>query len=107
MTPPGISVVLAARVACNEMSFAYVAVGVPHRFIGDGWDLAPLVLAIALVVLLRFARFPLRAPTLIGAVLGGLLLDLLTDSFDVSVAMAIAVLVLAFTIVALARIPGG
>ena len=98
---------LEVRVAFNEMFFASVAVGVPHRFIGDGWDPAPLVLAIALVALLRFARFPLRAPTLIGAVLGGLLLDLLTDSFDVSVATAIAFLALAFAIVALVRIPAG
>jgi len=89
------------------MSLASVAVGVPHRFMGDGWDPAPLVLTIALVVLLRFARFPLRAPTLIGAVLGGLLLDLLTDSFDISVATAVAVLALPFAIVALARIPAG
>jgi hypothetical protein len=87
------------------MSLPSVAVGVPHRFIGDGWDPTPLMLALALVVLLRFARFPLRPPTLIGAVLGGLLLDLLTDSFDVSVATAVAVLALASAIVALARIP--
>jgi hypothetical protein len=87
------------------MSFAPVAVGVPFRFMGDGWDPAPLVLTIALVVLLRLAGLSLRVPVLVGAVLGGLVLDLLTDAIDLSLATAIAVLALACTIVALARIP--
>jgi hypothetical protein len=86
-------------------SFAAVALGVPFRFMGDGWDPAPLVLAIALVILLRLAGLPIRVPVLVGAVLGGLVLDLLTDAFDLSPATAIAILALAFAIVALARIP--
>jgi hypothetical protein len=72
---------------------------------GDGWDPAPLVLAIAIVILLRLTGLPIRVPVLVGAVLGGLVLDLLTDAFDLSLATAIAILALAFAIVALARIP--
>jgi hypothetical protein len=87
------------------MSFAPVAVGVPHRFMGDGWDPAPIALAIALIVLLRWAKVPLRVPALVGAALGGLFLDLFTDTFDVSLATAMAVVVLAFAFVALVRIP--
>ncbi|HEX5936136.1 MAG TPA: hypothetical protein VFZ75_00375 [Actinomycetota bacterium] len=85
-------------------SFPTIGVGVPYRFVGDGWDVGPLVLAIALVALLHLARFRLRAPTLAGAALGGLIIDHLTDAFDVSIATAMATLTLAFTIVALARI---
>jgi hypothetical protein len=87
------------------LSFVATAVGVPYRFIGDGWDAAPLVFAIALVAFLRLAGFPLGTRGLVAAVLGGLLLDLLTDALDVSLATATAVIGLAFAIVALARIP--
>jgi hypothetical protein len=87
------------------MSIPSVAVGVPYRFIGDSWDPAPLVIAVALVALLRLAGLPIRAPALVAAVLGGLLLDLVTDVFHVSLATAIAVVALAFAIVALERIP--
>jgi hypothetical protein len=87
------------------MSFAPVAVGVPHRFVGDGWDPAPLILTIGLVVLIRLAGLPLRLPSLVGALVGGLLIDLVTDVYHVSPVTAIAVLALPAAIVALARIP--
>lgn len=86
-------------------AYDVVAVGVPHRFVGDGWDPAPLILAIVLVVLLRLARLPLRLPSIVGAMVGGLVLDLVTDVYDVSPATAIAVLALPVALVALARIP--
>ena len=82
-----------------------IGLGVPYRFVGDGWDVGPLVLAIAVVALLRLARVRLRAPALAGAALGALIIDHLADAFDVSIVTAIALLTLAFAIVALARIP--
>jgi hypothetical protein len=85
-------------------AFATVGVGVPYRFVGDGWDPAPLVLAIAMVALLRLARFRLRPPALAGVVLAALIVDHMTDAYDVSVATAIAILTLVFGMLALARI---
>ena len=88
------------------MSFATIAVGVPHRFVGGGWDPAPLLLAIAAIVLLRLARVPLGLlPALGVAVVCGVLLDLVTDVFGVSPATTVAVLAMPVAIVALARIP--
>ena len=82
-----------------------IGLGVPYRFVGDGWDPSPLILAIAIVALLRLARFRLRPPILAGAALAALIVDHLADAFDVSIVTAIAMLTLTFAIVALARIP--
>ena len=82
-----------------------IGLGVPYRFVGDGWDVGPLVLTIALVALLGLARIRLRVPVLAGAALGALIIDHLTDAFGVSIVTAIALLTLVFAIVALARIP--
>jgi hypothetical protein len=80
-----------------------VAVGGPHIVTGEGWDAAPLLLAVLLVVLLRWIAVPVRLPTVIAAVFAGLLLDLVSDVFRVSIFTVIALLLLAFTLVSLRR----
>jgi hypothetical protein len=87
------------------MSLSAIGVGVPHRFIGEGWDPAHLVFAIVLVLLARAIGLPLRPPVLVGAVVGGLLLDLVADVLDMSAATAIAIVILPVAIVALLRFP--
>jgi hypothetical protein len=82
-----------------------LAVGGPNLVSGDGWDPAPLALMVMLVALMRWARIPLRVPALLSAVAGGLIVDLLTDTLDVSFLTASALLTLAFAFVALRRIP--
>jgi hypothetical protein len=86
-------------------ALASVGVGVPYRFVGDDWDVTLLVLVIAMVALLRMARFRLRPPALAGAALAALIVDHIADAYDVSPATAIAILTLVFGMVALARIP--
>ena len=82
-----------------------IAVGGPRLGAPNaGWDVAPLALAVTLVVLLWWIGIPLRGPVLLSAFLGGLLLDLGVDALGLSLATAIAVMVLTFTIVALRRI---
>jgi hypothetical protein len=87
------------------MPLATIAVGVPHRFVGDGWDPAPLLLAFAMLVLLRLARVPLGPRSLGAALVGGLLLDLVTDVFGVSPGTVVGALALPVAVVALARTP--
>ena len=87
------------------MSFPVIGVGVPHRFVGEGWDPAHLVFAVVLVLLARATGVPLRPPVVFGAVVAGLLLDLVADVLDVSAATAIALVILPFAIVALLRSP--
>jgi hypothetical protein len=81
------------------------AVGGPHLVTGIGWDPAPLILAAAIAAVLHRGGVPLGLPTLIAALLGGLALDLLTDVFTVSLAVVIAILMLAFSVVSLKRRP--
>ena len=81
------------------------AVGGPHLVTGIGWDPAPLILAVGIAAILRRAGVPLGLPTLLAALIGGLVLDLLTDVFQISLAVAIATLVLVFSMVGLKRGP--
>jgi hypothetical protein len=82
-----------------------IAVGGPHVFTGDGWDPAPLILAVTLAALLRWSGIPLRGPVLLWALLSGLLLDLVADAFDLSIGTVIAVVAIAIAIVTLRRLP--
>ena len=82
---------------------AAVAVGGPNLVFGKGWDVAPVLLVAALLVLMRWARIPLRAPAILSAVAAGLLLDPLTDAYRVSLLTTLSVLTLFFGIVALRR----
>jgi hypothetical protein len=84
---------------------ATVAVGGPNLVSGDGWDVAPLVLVVALLILMRWAQIPLRAPAVCSAIAGGVLLDVLTDVSRVSFPITLALLTLVFGVVALKRIP--
>jgi hypothetical protein len=84
---------------------AYLAVGGPNLVSGQGWDVAPLVLVGALLLLMRWARIPLHAPAVCSAVAGGVLLDPLIDASGTSFPFALAVLTLTFGIVALRRTP--
>jgi hypothetical protein len=54
---------------------AAVAVGGPNLVSGEGWDVAPLLLVAALLLLMRWARIPVRLPAILVAVVAGLLLD--------------------------------
>jgi hypothetical protein len=80
-----------------------LAVGGPGPVLGQGWDAAPILLSVTLVVLMRWARIPLRFTSLMAAVLGGLLLDLVTDALRMSLLTTIAVMCLIFVLVALRR----
>jgi uncharacterized membrane-anchored protein len=84
---------------------ATVAVGgMPPALTPGGWDGAPLVLTISLILLLRWARFHLRFGVLVGvALLGGLAIDLIDDAIGISLATAVALLALTFTVVAVWR----
>ena len=80
------------------------AVGGPGPTLGMGWDAAPLVLAVWLAVLMRWARLPLRVGRLLSlALLGGLALDLVDDAVGLSLATTVAVLGLGFAVVAARR----
>ena len=85
---------------------AALAVGGPNLVSGEGWDVAPLLFVVALLFLMRWARIPLRLPAIIVVVTVGLLLDPLTDAYNVSLLTTMASLVLIFGIVALRRTPG-
>jgi hypothetical protein len=82
---------------------AAVAVGGPSLVSGEGWDLTPVLLFVAVLLLMRWARIPLRAPTILSAAAVGLLLDPLTDAYRVSLLTTLSVLTLSFGIVALRR----
>jgi hypothetical protein len=82
---------------------ATLAVGGPGPTLGQGWDAAPLILTVTLLVLMWWARIPVRPASLLGAVAAGLILDLATDALHVSLLTAIAVLSLIFAFVALQR----
>jgi hypothetical protein len=62
------------------------------------------VLAVWLVVLMRWARLPLRIGTLLSiALIGGIALDLVGDAVGLSLVTTLAVLGLGFAIVAMRR----
>jgi hypothetical protein len=82
---------------------ATVAVGGPNLVSGEGWDVAPVLFVVALLVLMRWAQIPSRTRAIISAVAAGLLLDLLTDAYDVSLLTALSILTLVFGVVALRR----
>jgi hypothetical protein len=82
---------------------AVVAVGGPNLVYGEGWDLAPVLLFVAVLLLMRWARIPLRAAAILTAVAAGLLLDPLMDAYRVSLLTTLSVLTLSFGIVALRR----
>jgi hypothetical protein len=83
----------------------HLGVGGPNLVSGEGWDVAPLVLMITLITLMRWAQIPLRATVVCSAIAGGLLLDVLTDASRVPLTVTLAVLTLVFGVVALKRIP--
>ena len=87
------------------MELIFLAVGGPGPTISGGWDAAPLVLIVTLIVLMRWAGIHLRARTLACAVAGGLLIDLLTDAVHVSFLTTLALLTLVFAVIALGRMP--
>ena len=82
-----------------------LAVGGPNLVSGEGWDVAPLVLMVTFIVLMRWARIPLRPIVLLYAFLAGLLVDVFTDASGASLPITVAILTLVFGLVALRRIP--
>jgi hypothetical protein len=82
-----------------------LAVGGPGPVIAGGWDAAPLVLIVTLLVLMRWAGIRLHARTLVVAVAGGLLIDLVTDAVDLPFLTTLALLTLVFALIALRRMP--
>jgi hypothetical protein len=83
---------------------APLGVGGPGPVLDQGWDVAPLVFAVVLVLLVRWARIPLRGGALLAAaLLGGVALDLIGDVARLPVATTVAVLALGFAVVALKR----
>lgn len=84
-----------------------LAVGGPGPILGQGWDAAPILMMVTLVMLMRWARVRLSVVSLLGAVLGGLVLDLATDGLHVSLLTTIAVMCLVFAMIALQRTRAG
>jgi hypothetical protein len=84
---------------------ATLAVGGPNLVSGQGWDLAPFVIVGTLLLLMRWTRIPMRTPAVGSAIAAGVLLDPLIDASGMSLAVALALLTLAFGIVALRRTP--
>jgi hypothetical protein len=82
-----------------------LAVGGPGPTLAGGWDVAPLVLIVTLIVLMRWAGIQLRARTLACAVAGGPIIDLMTDAVHVSFLTTMATLTLVFAVIALRRSP--
>jgi hypothetical protein len=82
-----------------------LAVGGPGPTIAGGWDAAPLVLTVMLIVLIRWAGIQLRARTLAYAFAAGILIDLLTDAIDLPFLTTLALLTLVFSVIGLKRIP--
>jgi hypothetical protein len=82
-----------------------LAVGGPNLVSGQGWDVAPLLLMASMLILMRWARIPLRPPAILVAAGTGLLLDPLTDAYHVSLLTTLASLALVFWFVALRRTP--
>ena len=82
-----------------------LAVGGPGPTIEGGWDVAPLVLVVTLILLMRWAGIRVRARTLAYAFVAGLLLDLVTDSIDLPFLTTLALLTLVFAVIALRRSP--
>jgi hypothetical protein len=81
-----------------------LAVGGPGPILEQGWDIAPLVLAVMLALLMRWARIPLRTGALLAAaLLGGMALDLVGDVAKIPLGTTIAVATLGFALVALKR----
>ena len=82
-----------------------LAVGGPGPTIAGGWDAAPLALTVTLIVLMRWAGSHVHARTLAYAFAAGLLLDLATDAIGVPFLTTLALLTLAFAVIALRRMP--
>jgi hypothetical protein len=82
-----------------------LAVGGPGPVIAGGWDAAPLVLIVTLIVLVRWAGIHLHARMLTCAVAGGLLIDLMTDVIHLPFLTTMALLTLVFALIALRRLP--
>ena len=82
-----------------------IGVGGPNLVSGQGWDVAPLVLILALLALMRWARIPLHPPVVFVTIAGGVLIDVIVDASGASFPTALAVLVLVFVIVAIKRMP--
>jgi hypothetical protein len=82
---------------------ATLAVGGPNLVFGEGWDAAPVLFVVALLVLMHWVQIPPRTPAIISAIAAGLLLDLLTDAYDVSLLTALSILTFVFGVVALRR----
>jgi hypothetical protein len=82
-----------------------LAVGGPGPTIEGGWDVAPLVLVVMLLVLMRWAGIHVHARTLTYAVAGGLLIDLMTDVIHLPFLTTMALLTLVFALIGLRRIP--
>jgi hypothetical protein len=80
-----------------------LSVGGPHVMLADGWDPAPLLLAIVIVVLLRWVGIPMRPPMLLGALLAGLALDLVNDLLRVALLTTISLLILSAALVSVRR----
>jgi hypothetical protein len=83
----------------------FFAVGGPGPTVAGGWDAAPLVLTVTLIVLMRWAGIHVHARTLAYAFAAGLLLDLVTDAVDVPFLTTLALLTLVFAVIALRRMP--
>jgi hypothetical protein len=82
-----------------------LAVGGPGPVIAGGWDAAPLVFIVTSIVLMRWAGIHLHARTLVYAVAGGLLVDLVTDAIHLPFLTTLALLTLVFAMIALRRMP--
>lgn len=82
-----------------------LAVGGPDLVSGEGWDVAPLVIWMAILALMRWARIPLHVLPVVSAFAAALILDLAADAYGVPLLITLSLLLLAFGIVAHKRMP--
>ena len=82
-----------------------LAVGGPGPIIEGDWDVAPLVLVVTLIVLMRWTGIHMHARTLTYAVAAGLLTDIVTDAIGLPFLTTLALLTLVFAVIALRRMP--
>jgi hypothetical protein len=78
-----------------------LGVGGPNLVRDQGWDPAPLLLTGVLIVVFLGAGARLRSRTLVACLIGGVVIDLVTDALTVSPVLVLAPAVVVMAIVAL------
>jgi hypothetical protein len=85
------------------VSSGLLLVGGGHVELPGGWDVGPLVLALVVVLGMRIAGIPLRPPSLLLAVVAGLVADLAMGATHLSLLAAVSISMVIVAVLALRR----